>query len=345
MLDSGVVTAAAKTVLDDTTTAAMLTTLGAAPAARTISTTAPLTGGGDLSANRTLDISDFTTSTKGAVPTPGGTSSGRMLRDDGTWSLPPAAASAVSNIVAFTYNTSTLESITGSQLRGNNSTFASSTKLWVSETNVDGLDVSVGLGRIKAGFQVYIQDYTTASRYAIWNVTADSVDKGTYWELTVSPLSSAGTIPGGKIAFQSLSSAASSSLFSTTTTAPGLAPGANNAGATAYLSGAGTWTNPLTLAINAQTAAYTLVLGDAGKLVTISNASAVNCTVPPNSSVAFPVGTQITVAGIGAGLVTIAQGSGVTVNATPSRVFRAQYSAASLVKTATDTWLLIGDLA
>ena len=97
----------------------------------TISTTAPLTGGGSLAANRTLAITDFTTSTAGAVPTPGGASSGRFLKDDGTWALPPSAVSGLGGVFPFTYNTSTLESITGSQLRGNNTTFPSSTKLWV----------------------------------------------------------------------------------------------------------------------------------------------------------------------------------------------------------------------
>jgi len=367
-------------VLDDTTTAAMLTTLGAAAAATTISTTAPLTGGGSLAANRTLDISDFTVSTKGAVPTPGGTSSGRMLRDDATWALPPSAAAAVSGVFPFMLSTTATEPPTGSQIRGNNATFTSSTKLWIMETTVDGLNVAVGLGRIKAGFQVYVQDYADASKYAIFNVTADSVDKGAYWEITVALATSGGTISAGKIALQSLSSAQSSSLFSTTTTAPGITPGSNGAGASTWLNGAAGWTAPtattvglgnvsntsdatkdaatatltnktltdakVNLAINAQTGTtYTLVLTDASKLITCSNASAVTVTVPPNSSVAFPTGTQITIIGIGVGIVTVAQGSGVTVNSTPSLAFRARYSAATLVKTGTDQWYLMGDLA
>ncbi len=98
--------------------------------------------------------------------------------------------------------------------------------------------------------------------------------------------------------------------------------------------------------INAQTGTtYTLVLTDSSKLVTLSNASAITMTVPPNSSVAFPIGTGIDLAQIGAGQVTVAQGSGVTVSATPGLKFRAQYAGATLVKTATDTWLLFGDLA
>ena len=88
MFDTGVVTAAAKTVLDDTTTAAMLTTLGAAASATTITPSAPLTGGGDLSTNRTLAITSFAGSAAGAVPTStGGTSD--FLRADGSWAMPP----------------------------------------------------------------------------------------------------------------------------------------------------------------------------------------------------------------------------------------------------------------
>lgn len=99
-------------------------------------------------------------------------------------------------------------------------------------------------------------------------------------------------------------------------------------------------------AINAQTGTtYTTVLADASKLVTLSNASAITLTIPANSSVAYPVGTKIDLAQIGAGQVTVAGAGGVTVNATPSLSFRAQYSAATCIKTATDTWLLVGDLA
>ena len=101
---------------------------------------------------------------------------------------------------------------------------------------------------------------------------------------------------------------------------------------------------PKVKSINAQTGTtYTLALADLGKVVTCSNAAAVTVTVPPNASVSFDVGSTIDVIGIGAGIVTIAQGAGVTVNATPSLVFRAQHSGCTLVKTATDTWQAVGD--
>src|SRR6056300_604937 len=98
-------------------------------------------------------------------------------------------------------------------------------------------------------------------------------------------------------------------------------------------------------AINAQTGTtYTTVIGDASKLVTLSNASAITLTIPANSSVAYPVGTKIDFAQVGAGQVTVAGAGGVTVNSTPTLKLRAQYSAATCIKTATDTWLLVGDL-
>jgi hypothetical protein len=259
MFDTAVVTAAAKTVLDDTTTAAMLTTLGGASTtamttadalkadkATTVTTTAPLTGTGTLGANLTLGIADFTTTTRGAVPNPA-TTSGRFLKDDGTWTLPPSGVSGAGNVFPFLYNSTTVEAgITGNQLRGNNATFTASTKLWIMETTVDGLDVTVGLGRIKAGFQVYVQNYTSAAQWALFNVTADSVDMGTHWEVTVALASSAGTIPTGKIALQSLSTAQGNTLFSTTTTARGLAPGSNGAGAGSFLNGNAAWTAGVT---------------------------------------------------------------------------------------------------
>ncbi len=100
------------------------------------------------------------------------------------------------------------------------------------------------------------------------------------------------------------------------------------------------------LQINAQTGTtYTFVLGDAGKLVTSSNASAQTLTVPPNSSVAYTVGTQILVTQVGAGRLTLAEGSGVTINSGDSmKSLSDQYCLASLIKTATDTWLLVGNL-
>ena len=103
--------------------------------------------------------------------------------------------------------------------------------------------------------------------------------------------------------------------------------------------------------INAQSGTtYTFVLADGSQyggnpLVTLGSASATTVTVPPNSSVAFPIGTQIDCVQQGAGKVTFAQGAGVTINSKGgNKSISAQYVGTSLVKTATDTWTLLGDL-
>jgi hypothetical protein len=95
---------------------------------------------------------------------------------------------------------------------------------------------------------------------------------------------------------------------------------------------------------NAQVASYTLVLADKDKLVEISNASANTLTVPLNSSVAFPIGTQITILQTGAGATTITATGGVTINATPGLILRAQWSSVTLIKRAENTWVALGDL-
>jgi hypothetical protein len=119
-----------------------------------------------------------------------------------------------------------------------------------------------------------------------------------------------------------------------------------NAGAntdlTAHLKGID---NALVFATNAQTASYSLLLVDRNKIVEINSASANTLTVPLNSSIPFPIGTQITILQTGAGQTTITATGGVTINATPGLKLRAQWSSASLIKRATDTWVAIGDLS
>jgi hypothetical protein len=99
------------------------------------------------------------------------------------------------------------------------------------------------------------------------------------------------------------------------------------------------------LSTNAQGGStYTLALSDDGQIIEMSNSGGSTVTVPPNSSVPFPIGTQIQLLQTGSGQVTVAAGSGVTVNATPGFKTRAQWSFATLLKRATDTWVFVGDL-
>jgi len=101
------------------------------------------------------------------------------------------------------------------------------------------------------------------------------------------------------------------------------------------------------IALNAQTGTtYTTVLADDGKLVTCDNASAIALTIPPNSSVAYGIGTQINIMQLGAGQVTITAGAGVTLRSAGSKLkTSAQYAVATCCKIATDTWVVIGNLS
>jgi len=90
--------------------------------------------------------------------------------------------------------------------------------------------------------------------------------------------------------------------------------------------------------VNAQTGTtYTLVLTDAGKNVTLSNASAVTVTIPAYASVAYAVGTVINLTNLGAGTVTVAASGGVTLNGSPLTL--AQYTQGQLLNTGTNTWV------
>ncbi len=96
--------------------------------------------------------------------------------------------------------------------------------------------------------------------------------------------------------------------------------------------------------IDAETESYTLILANQDQMVEMNVGSANTLTVPTNSSVAFPIGTRIHVVQTGSGQTTITPAGGVTVNGTPGLKTRAQWSAVTLVKRATDTWVAFGDL-
>lgn len=95
-----------------------------------------------------------------------------------------------------------------------------------------------------------------------------------------------------------------------------------------------------------KTDSYTLSsLGERDSLIEINKSSAATLTIPTNATVAWPIGTSIDVLQTGTGQVTIAGAAGVTVNATPGLKLRTQWSSATLMKRATDSWVVVGDLS
>ena len=109
-----------------------------------------------------------------------------------------------------------------------------------------------------------------------------------------------------------------------------------------------TLTSPkINLTLNPQTGTtYLLVAADSGKLVTSSNAAAIVITIPPSL---FAAGEQINVQSIGVGLTSFVAGSGVTVTSTGATsaapILRAQFSACTIICTASNVFTVIGDLS
>ena len=101
------------------------------------------------------------------------------------------------------------------------------------------------------------------------------------------------------------------------------------------------------LAINNNTGTtYTLQAGDVNDLVTLNNTDPVTVTVPP---AVFSANDVINISQIGAGQVTFAQGAGVPINSTGATAtapkLRVRYSSAAVICTASNTFLIVGDIS
>lgn len=95
----------------------------------------------------------------------------------------------------------------------------------------------------------------------------------------------------------------------------------------------------------AKTTNYVITLPDSGKAITMNSSSANTITVPTNATAAFPIGTVITVFQTGTGATSFLEASGVTILSKNNyKTMYAQYSAAQLLKTDTNVWILAGDL-
>jgi hypothetical protein len=105
---------------------------------------------------------------------------------------------------------------------------------------------------------------------------------------------------------------------------------------------AASWASPTDVVFNAQTGTtYTLVSSDLNKMVTLTNANAITLTVPNG---VFTTGQQINLAQLGVGQVEVVSDGTTTINASPGKKIRAQYAIATLICTASNTFLLVGDI-
>lgn len=214
-----------------------------------------------------------------------------------------------------------------------------------ADFEVFGQAVDTAMADLKGGTTGQILSKTTN---ADMDFTWIANDQGDITGVTAtSPLTGGGT--SGAITVGILSGTTSNlgavqlsdSISSTSTT---LAATANAVKSAYDLAAAAT---PKLLTFNAQTGTtYTLVSGDAGKLVTTSNAAAITVTIPPS---VFSAGQQINLQSIGVGLTSFVAGAGVTITSTGATaaapILRARYSAATVICTASNVFTVIGDLS
>jgi hypothetical protein len=167
---------------------------------------------------------------------------------------------------------------------------------------------------------------TTVTTIAGLTLTSPTINSGTLTTPTISTITNTGTITLPTSTDTLVGRATTDTLTNKTLTDP-----------------------KIDLAINAQTGTtYTFVLADDCKFVTASNASAITVTIPPASSVTYNTGSQLNIIQKGAGQVTFAAGSGVTIRSTAATAaapkLRAQYSSATAVYEGSDVWYVVGDI-
>lgn len=95
---------------------------------------------------------------------------------------------------------------------------------------------------------------------------------------------------------------------------------------------------------NLRTTSATLAISDLNACVEMDSTSPLTLTVPPNSSVAFPVGAWVDVYQKGTGGITLVQGAGVTIRTPSNLIMAVQYITYRLVQRATDEWVLVSPL-
>jgi hypothetical protein len=101
----------------------------------------------------------------------------------------------------------------------------------------------------------------------------------------------------------------------------------------------------LLVSLDEQTETHTLTLLDKGKMIQMNSSSANSLIFPNDSSVNFPIGSQVSVIQTGTGQTTISPDTGVIVSGTPGLKLRSQWSGVTIIKNDENSWLAIGDLS
>lgn len=212
---------------------------------------------------------------------------------------------------------------------------------WQMPTNTDLVT------DLPADFEVFGQAVATSMADLLGGTTGQVLSKNSNTDMDfvwtdANPGDITGVTAGTGLSGGGTSGTVTLAIDSTVTTLTGSQTLTNKTLTTPVING-----GVINLTLNAQTGtSYTLVASDSGKLVTMSNGSAITLTIPPST---FAVGEQINIAQTGAGQVTFAQGSGVTIVSTGATAsapkIAKQYAAATAICTASNTFLVVGALA
>jgi hypothetical protein len=271
----------------------------------------------------------FDNANKGAVPASGG-GTANFLRADGTWAAPPGGGGGSGALTSSGYTMST------GRLIGR------STAATGAPEELTPAAVKLMLGITAADVSGFAAIATSGSAA---DLTAGTIPVGRMPAHTGDVTSVAGgvalTIGANKVTRAMLAQATGATIL-----------GATGAGNIGDLTAAQAKTvlaitdsdvaKPVTTQAGT---AYTAVAGDANSYIRFTNGGTITFTIPPNSSVAYAIGTEITFEQAGAGLLSVAAGAGVTINSRAGDLTLAgQYAVAAMKKVGTDTWTLTGDL-
>jgi len=263
-----------------------------------------------------------------------GTVSGEDLELDGDLTVGGAATTTSLSTGALAASEVTSSGpITGTDLVGDTLDVAGAAGVGslVSEGVVEGTDITAS-GTVTGADVTATDTLSGASAAVSGAITAGSVSSG--GAISGTDITGSGTVQGATVTSTGAVNGGSLAVSGNATV-----------GGTLIVDGVISGPARLTVQANTQTGtSYTLVLGDGGGVVEMNNSGANTLTVPPNSSVAFPVGTIVEVYQHGAGQTTIAAGSGVTIRAPRGLKLASQYASAVLRKRATNEWVLTGDV-
>lgn len=302
-------TSAARSVLDDTTTAAMRTTLGVG----------------------TTDSPSFAGVTADSVQI-GVTAAAEIDTASGNLTIDSAGGTT-------TIDDNVL--ITGTLTVSGSVTTVNTSELQVSDTFITVNSDVTGSPTENAGLEV--ERGTSNNVYVRWNETDDKwqiTNDGTTYGNIVSTADS-GTVSSAMIANNAVT-------LGTQTTGNYMSDLIAGTGLTVtHTAGEGSSASVALTGYEFTTAsgAYSIALTDNQKIIECTGSVAVDITVLPSASVAFPNGYETTVFQRGTGKIRILAGSGVTILSTPGVYLRAQYSGATLVRRDTNVWFLFGDLS